>query len=83
MKKLDIISTNIRVDSLSWLYSLLKQVNPPIKPPVLTPIQYGLFLKNFQVRGVGGGRNRCFLLNYDKLWHAYIILGVFSKITEL
>ena len=23
MKKLDIISTNIRVDSLSWLYSLL------------------------------------------------------------
>ena len=26
MKKLDIISTNIRVDSLSWLYSLLAQL---------------------------------------------------------
>ena len=27
MKKLDIISTNIRVDSLSWLYSLLTMYN--------------------------------------------------------
>ena len=26
MKKLDIISTNIRVDSLSWLYSLLVKI---------------------------------------------------------
>ena len=28
MKKLDIISTNIRVDSLSWLYSLLLALVP-------------------------------------------------------
>ena len=49
MKKLDIISTSIRLDSLSWLYSLLLWSNLEVKASNSCPTdgsQISAFIKN-------------------------------------